>query len=134
MRTQFVHALDDPNPIVTQSSICLVAGSASDPVASIGKLGNPLAQSVEQIHILDRSKVVRVLLADQDSDLAHRLDTCEIGRTVDTHEVVTMPGHKVVPKRHVSQRFSVYVPPTVSHATSSPSIRGCRASSRFESR
>ena len=68
--TQSVHARDDPDPVLAQSSICLIAGSASDPVASIGKLGNPLAQSVEQVHILDRSKVLRVLLADYDADLA----------------------------------------------------------------
>src|SRR3982074_732070 len=95
--TQFVHALDDPDPIVTQSSICRVVGSASNPIASIGKLGNPLAQSVEQVHILERSKVLGILLPDQDADLAHCLDTCEIDRSVDTNEVVTVPGNEVVP-------------------------------------
>ena len=67
-----VHALDDGRAVFAQTAICRVGRSSADPVAAIGELRDALAQTVEAIHILDRSKMFGVLLADQDANRAER--------------------------------------------------------------
>ena len=55
---------------LAQARIDGIGRSAAEPVMYVGKLRNALAQAIEVVDILDGAKMLRILLADQDSDLA----------------------------------------------------------------
>ena len=98
-----VHAPNDRHAVFAQATIFWPRRSTADPVAAIRQLRDPLAQTVEAIHILDRSKVFGILLADQDADPAERLGPFEIGGALHTQELVLMRGDKRVPPVNVPQ-------------------------------
>ena len=104
-----VHALDNARTVAAQTLILRAGRPAADPVAPIGELRNPLAQTVEAIHIVDGSKMSRVLLADQDSDFARGFGPRQVGWSVDAQKVRLVRGYKGIPSADVAQRSCVDV-------------------------
>src|SRR5450755_2275425 len=76
--SQGVHAIENSRAVIAQTGITPIRRSAADAVMEIGKLGDPLAQTVEVVHVLHGPEMHRVLLPDHDADLAQLLGAFEI--------------------------------------------------------
>ena len=83
-----VHPLDDARAELGEAGIGRLEGAAADQVLEVvGQLRLTLAESVEHVHIVRRSKMLRVLKADQDAELALAPGALEVAGPRDSRPV-----------------------------------------------
>src|SRR5687768_3722969 len=87
--SDFVHSLDDADAEVRNAFVTPLGRAVADQVAGVvSQLGDALADTVKEVDVVDSAKLFGVLQANQDADLARAFYAIEIGRTVDSHEVL----------------------------------------------
>ena len=61
------------------------------------ELREPLAHPVERFHVIQAAKMIRILHAEDDPDLAFLPGPLEVVRAVHAHEIIRMPSDKPIP-------------------------------------
>ena len=107
--TDLIHTLHDLNAVGAEAGVSPVGRSPAEPVAAIGQLGDPLAETIKAVDILNGLKMRGVLLADQNADFAERLCPFELGRVLDPLELLAMRGDERIPPDDVLQRLGIDV-------------------------
>src|SRR5215469_2063451 len=107
--SNLVHARDDLQTKLAQARISRIRRSATQPVVNVRELGDALPEVVAVVDIVDTTKMLRVLLADQDSYLAKLLGAREITRSIHAQKAIRMRRDKSVQALDVLHRTLVHV-------------------------